>query len=39
MEQPSGMLKTAAALMSIVGAVFVAAKIMMAPKKCKGHQP
>ena len=38
-EQPGGMIKTAAAVMSIVTAVFLAARVSMASHKSKRHQP
>ena len=38
MEQPSGMLKTTAALMLIVAAIFTAARLILVPKHKKHHK-
>lgn len=38
MEQPSGMIKTAAALMSIVAAIFMIARFSFASKGSKTHK-
>jgi len=37
MEQPSGMMKTAAALMAIVAAIFMLARVSLVPKHSKAH--
>lgn len=37
MEQPSGMIKTALALMSIVAAIFMIARSSLAPEHRKSH--